>query len=93
MIGVPDGGIGGRHSYSTSPMSSVHSMDHHRAGSFRISPINGIINVIKTKTIGNLHLTRVCSSTVKWVPIISSVYSRFPIGLDLLFITFLLQKC
>ena len=40
MIGVPDGGIGGRHSYNTSPMSSAHRRDRHRTGSFRRSPVH-----------------------------------------------------
>ena len=38
MIGVPDGGMGGRHSKSTSPRSSSHSKDRHRAGFLRRSP-------------------------------------------------------
>ena len=37
MIGIPDGWMGGRNSYSTSPMSSAHSRDRHLAGSFRRS--------------------------------------------------------
>ena len=39
MIGVPDGGMGGRHSLSTSPMSSAHSRDRHREGSFGRFPL------------------------------------------------------
>ena len=38
MIGVPDDGMCGRNSLSTSPRSSAHSMDCHRACSFRRSP-------------------------------------------------------
>ena len=38
MIGVPDGGMCGRHSYDTSPRSSTHSRDRHQAGTLRMSP-------------------------------------------------------
>ena len=39
MIGVHDGGMGGRHSLSTSLRSSAHSRDRHRASSFRRSTL------------------------------------------------------
>ena len=35
MIGVSDGGMCGRHSHSTSPRSSAHIRNRHRAYSFR----------------------------------------------------------
>ena len=56
MIGVPDGGVGGRHSLSTSPRSSAHSRDRHRAGSFHRShglPLHNIPStVVLRKSIG-----------------------------------------
>ena len=48
-IGVPHGGMCGRHSYSTSPRSSAHSRDRHREGSFRRSPINHLIPYHKAR--------------------------------------------
>ena len=46
MIGVPDGVMCGKHSYSTSPMSSAHSRDRHREGSFRRSPGVSVFSVL-----------------------------------------------
>ena len=45
MIDVSGGGIVGRHSSNTSPMSMAHSRDHHRAGSFRRSPWTCLHNI------------------------------------------------
>ena len=44
MIGVPDGGLCGRHSLSTSPRYSAYSRDRHQAGSFRRSPGMDMLN-------------------------------------------------
>ena len=48
MIGVPDGGMCGRHPQITSPRSSAHSRDRHGAGSFRRSPQEYMVNSNKT---------------------------------------------
>ena len=59
MIGVRDGGRCGIHWSSTSPSSSAHSRDCHRAGSFRMSHI---LLVVMTK----IYACDIRGKIIKW---------------------------
>ena len=47
MIGVPDVGMDGKHSQSTSPRSSAHSRDRHREGTFCRSPSQTVCSKVE----------------------------------------------
>ena len=72
MIGVPDGGMGGRHSLSTSPRSSAHSKDRHRVVSFRRSllshPLHKHITYFNTPRLKNTLTTVATQQTFPQTP-------------------------
>ena len=81
VMSVPDGGMCGRHSSSTSPSSSVHSRYHHPACSFCRSPRSlfpdthsgfltlGVLS-LHNCSVGRLltFATFVCLAASKWLP-------------------------